>query len=173
MKKLCLYAGICLFVSPLLYSSCNEDEDVLPPVTMEGRNTLGCLVNGELWLPDYQFGGISFTAQMPSKNWIRISADNSNSGIDLNLSDTIEIVTNKIYVLKNDTTYSGQYSVRRDGVRCDYRYFHLLSGTTTLLRLDPKARIISGTFEFTTYNVDCGYTIKVTDGRFDSGELTY
>lgn len=50
MKNLSLLcACFCLFLCPLFYGSCDEDKNELPPITMEGKNTFGCLANGKLW----------------------------------------------------------------------------------------------------------------------------
>ena len=45
-----LLFAVALF--PFHFSSCIEEgAEVLPEATMEGKNTFGCLVNGEVWLP--------------------------------------------------------------------------------------------------------------------------
>ena len=44
-----LCARFSIILCALFYSACNEDEDELPPVTMEGKNTFGCLVNGKVF----------------------------------------------------------------------------------------------------------------------------
>ena len=175
MKNLSLLCvGLCIFLCPLFYSSCNEDEDELPPITMEGKNTFGCLVNGKIWLPSGRLGQSGLTAQMPSSNWIWIGADNNanNTGITLNLSDSQPIQA-KTYILKNDTSFYSEYNMRIGTIICFYKYNHVLSGQVTLTKLDATRGIVSGTFEFTTYNPDCGDTIKVTNGRFDIGELIH
>lgn len=50
---------LILLIFPVLLYNCGPDNllkptpepDVLPPITTEGLNTAGCLVNGEVWLP--------------------------------------------------------------------------------------------------------------------------
>ena len=50
---------LTLLLFPILFTNCGPDSiikptpepDVLPPVTTQGLNTAGCLVNGEVWLP--------------------------------------------------------------------------------------------------------------------------
>ena len=63
-----LCAGFCIILCPLFYSACNEDEDELPPITMEGRNTFGCLVNGELFLPNGPLGQSGLHAEISNYN---------------------------------------------------------------------------------------------------------
>jgi len=45
---------LLLSVLTLCATSCTEKdyEEKLPPETQEGRYTFGCLVNGEIWLPE-------------------------------------------------------------------------------------------------------------------------
>lgn len=175
MKNLSLLsAAFSIILCPLLYSACNEDDNDLPPITMEGKNTFGCLVNGNIWTPSGRLGQPGLIAQMPSSNWVWIGADNNdnNTGISLNLSDSGSIQA-KTYILKNDTSFYSEYNTRIGSIICFYKYNHVLSGQITLTKLDVTRRIISGTFEFTSYNPDCDDTIKVTNGRFDVGELTY
>ncbi len=47
----------------LLLASCEKDpyrhgEPDLPPITMEGKNTLGFLLNGKVWVPYQKIPGI-------------------------------------------------------------------------------------------------------------------
>jgi len=171
MKKVSLLCtGFLLFLCPLFYGSCDEDENELPPITMEGKNTFGCLVNGKVWLPKGRAGSSGFFADMTINNFLSILADNDNSGVRLILSDKIGIQANKIYTFKNDTTFNAEYYKSAENITCFYKYTHLIYGKIQLSKLE--AEFISGTFEFTTYNPDCGDTIKVTQGRFDIGEIT-
>jgi len=43
-----------IILSTILAVSCQQEEIAppeLPPITQEGANTFGCLINGEVWLP--------------------------------------------------------------------------------------------------------------------------
>jgi hypothetical protein len=48
----------------LVFISCNKDPYsdtdnlVLPPITMEGKNTFGCEINGKVWVPFVQNPGL-------------------------------------------------------------------------------------------------------------------
>jgi len=53
MKKIILL--LCILPT-LIATSCDNDDDsnrndTLPPVTQSGANTVGCLVNGQVFLP--------------------------------------------------------------------------------------------------------------------------
>jgi hypothetical protein len=51
---------IFLFMSLIVAGSCEKDEEPqLPPITQTGAGTFGCLVNGDIWLPE---STISFPA---------------------------------------------------------------------------------------------------------------
>ena len=46
--------SILLLASILQFSGCGllpTPKEELPPITQEGKNTFGCLVNGKVWLP--------------------------------------------------------------------------------------------------------------------------
>src|SRR6266511_2638533 len=53
----------------LLTTSCWQPQppkpqpEVLPPLTFEGKNTFGCLVNGKVWLPHTSGAQIAFDPQ--------------------------------------------------------------------------------------------------------------
>jgi hypothetical protein len=145
----------------------------LPPATMEGKNSFGCLVNGKVFINERTnlFGGNGVHSEMPNKNWLLVYASNENTGITLSLYDTTGIEVNKTYMLSNDTTYFGKFDTRVGNISCEYNYSHILSGKMLLTKIDVQKNIISGTFEFVSYNPNCIDTVKITEGRFDIGEL--
>jgi hypothetical protein len=170
MKKYFSLSMTIIFAGVLLTSSCDlfdfSRKPKLPPITSEGKNTFGCMVDGKLWLPESRLGLTGFHAEADA-NFLAIYADGeSNTGITIGLIDSSGIKVNKEYAL---TVFLNQYFVESsfisNGDWCDYRRYHTTSGRVTLSRKDRKA--ISGTFEFTVFNPDCGDTVKITDGRFD------
>ena len=174
MKNLSFsFVGICLLLCPLFYSGCDEDEDKLPPITMEGRNTFGCLVNGELWLPKGRFGQAGAHAELNISNdtvGIIIYADDNDrpSSIALSIYDKPTLKIEKSYDLSN-SAYYGKYSEYVD----DQAYFYekVIIGNLQLIKFDIQNRIIAGTFEFKVYNSVCKDTITITEGRFDIGDI--
>lgn len=155
-------------------SSCNLFESVskkeeLPPITQEGKNTFGCLVNGKVWLPkgydgtaninlsyDPNFAGGSFNLSA-----YRIDSDRKQ---DILIgSDSLKVVGNFNFNSK-DSPLALFFDT---GTKCSYNEPNdYLQGKLQIRRLDVTNRIIAGTFHFTAYKQNCD-SIKVTQGRFD------
>ncbi len=55
MAKMKYLQWLTLILMAIIFVSCEEEEPdpepALPPITQHGANTLGCYVNGKLWLP--------------------------------------------------------------------------------------------------------------------------
>lgn len=165
------------FLSLLLFQ-CKKDNpepiEQLPPVTQEGKNTSGCLLNGKAWTPK---GNVDLTSNYPvdydpnyAKGTINISTyryPNPGNGEFQRLtlfSDSL--TTPGVYPL---TIPNHQEALFRDTkANCHYAQGgpQFRSGILTITKLDLKQGIISGTFEFTLAKPGCD-TIKATNGRFD------
>ena len=178
MTKLIKTIALTLTVSLLLLlTQCqwfdSDDDnpvDKLPPATQTGAYTFACLIDGQPWIvkgfnsgtnAQYQFGGLDLGGSM------------KNEGVLKNLRFTfttrISIETNQTYYLpRTDTTVLARYT---ESSICRYDNGHVTNGQIKLTRFDTSARIVSGTFELTVFNPDCGDTVKITDGRFDIPEL--
>ncbi|GAA0188652.1 hypothetical protein GCM10009122_47650 [Fulvivirga kasyanovii] len=161
--------SLALFIG---FSACQEDDE-LPPITSEGKNTFGCLVNGELWLPKGALGQGGTFAQM--KIWndtvgATLYADNVNttSGITISFFDVPHLRIDKSYDL-TDSTYFIQYSRLKDGKACFYE--NVVKGNLKLSEYNIDQKILSGTFEFKAYSDVCNDTVTITEGRFDIGEI--
>ncbi len=159
-----------------LACSCGKDDDnaepqgeQLPPITTEGANTFGCLVNGEVWLPaggDSPFVGL-FELDVDyneMNNNIRIQAKRE---VDENINQTIALLalnadTLGIYTIKSGIRF---YDLIK---RRDYYIDTLTTRQIEILRLDTENDIVSGTFEFTAIDPDSQDTVRVTEGRFDA-----
>ena len=142
----------------------------LPPLTMEGKNTFGCLVNGEVWnayveqdvfgaqkinaqyeiLPDWEAFGISATKNIESENIYQV------------------FILDIFYPKVGENSIVFDTRVFTDFGNCgDYHLDTLSTHTMTITKLDNIDFIVSGTFEFTVVNHDCPDTLRITDGRFD------
>jgi len=161
----------------------------LPPITTEGKNTFGCLVEGELLVP--------YPRKLIKDNFVKSFGINEDLEGFLEVGATMEGETgyesrsvginllNRVfdegeYVLYTDsTTYnSSGYPNSINNVRVritdksgnstfnSWRVPNPDCGRLNVLRLDTLSRIIAGTFYFDAINKE-GDTIKVTDGRFD------
>ena len=174
MKKLMiLLFAVALF--PFNFSSCiDEGAEVLPEATMEGKNTFGCLVNGEVWLPKgyngtpnlnlsydpgYDNGTVDlrsyriYSSESGDSEYVILYINNISDVGTFHFSDTAhtEVV---FYGRKNSCEYRSRSSTTFN------------TGNITITRFDLKNQIISGTFEFSLAKPGCD-TIKVTQGRFD------
>ncbi|WP_452219187.1 DUF6252 family protein [Lacinutrix undariae] len=178
MKKIIVL--LCMFLT-LIGTNCDNNDDnnsgdTLPPETQVGANTVGCLVNGQVFLPkaeginpavvvNYEFingeffFGLSFADQRGSG--VK-SVDFGTLRIDLEVGQT--------YVLdKNDedngdfTGGGGSYFLNSSNI------FYTNSqntGQLTITRLDLSNSIISGTFWFDAINTE-GEIVEIREGRFD------
>ena len=173
MKPFILYLFSLVAAGFLMLSGGCQDDDlgVLPPATQEGKNTFGCLVNGEVWVP----------AGKPRDRKLDLSYDPGFRGGAFNVSayKTTNDVDQFMVIGGNGINEIGIYNFVPNGQTgdpgaiftdqdlCSYLgYEFIQDGWFKINRLDLEAQIISGTFEFTLAKPDCD-TIRVTEGRFD------
>lgn len=174
MKNLSLpCVGICIFLCPLFYGSCNEDEDELPPITMEGKNTFGCFVNGKLFITKAPIGQSGLHAEIstyPDTVGVIIYASNSsvNKVLVISIYDSPTLQTGKSYDLTNPN-FQVQYTDYANTNSCTYE--SVQNGFITLSKFDLSKSIVSGTFQFDIFGSNCKDSISITQGRFDTSEL--
>ncbi len=165
--------AILLFLTA---ANCKKDDDTnpidqLPPITMEGKGTFACLINGEVWKwkgrnPWNGFPNLD-TSYGPI-NILRIQAIREN-----NIANEIKIQTMTIGTTIDSL---GKYNIRYNSkVYVDYVLSNndcisfqldtLRNNFLNITKLDTDTKIVSGTFEFTAIN-DCD-TLRITKGRFD------
>ncbi|MEJ7780591.1 MAG: DUF6252 family protein [Daejeonella sp.] len=150
----------------LVITSCKKDDGLTKP-TQIGANTFSCKINGKTFVtkstlfgPDPIFVGY-YTGANP-----RFIIEGSNNSSQPYISIRMEvdgIITKGTYMLENSPTFGS----------LEYRYPNDLYKTTsgqkgevTFTRVDPSAKIYSGTFSFSAVN-SAGGIINVTNGRFD------
>ncbi len=141
----------------------------LPPVTQEGKNTFGCLVNGKAWYTnstidaggDYQLGSL----------YLYGIQDTPSQGISLNLREESSdpLISTGTYSLLPSALYSPYVSFRYSS-NCIYGGTDypnsVIFGALTITKFDKVKYIISGLFEFTITHPECD-TLEITNGRFD------
>jgi hypothetical protein len=178
MKKYYFILALIL----LSLTACKKDKHIngpgtppqqqLPPITTEGKNTFGCLVNGEVWLPEvkpfqmfvypltsgYEFELFHVAANKLVKNSQDEFIFADVIVLNANLNSTGSIILNNL-----NNSYA-RYSNILTG--CSYEVDSIQTGTLNILKYDTINFIISGTFEFTVGTGGCD-TIKITEGRFD------
>ena len=171
---------LMLFVLGVIMTSCSKDEassqEELPELTSEGKNTFGCLVNGEKWVAYRSYkvgGGVSLDGYYDSQTKYfqlvasrRVEDENRFESIKLLLDSlTSEGVYNmRVNHLstKGLTDYLGNYNCSR------YYYDTTLVHQVSIETFLPEQGIISGTFEMDLVNPSCpGDTVKIREGRFD------
>jgi hypothetical protein len=134
----------------------------LPPITQEGKNTFGCLVNGMAFAVTNSYDQFA----MYQKGILQFGSDFEKEEINQNLIIWLE--TNfkiETYWLNSDVSNIAYYI---DGISgCTYQSFSPFSGFLKLNYVDSTNLIISGQFEFEAVSTDCLDTIRITEGRFD------
>jgi hypothetical protein len=147
-------------------------KEELPPITQEGKNTFGCLVNGKVWLPkgnnetsnlDLSYDPLFNKGTFDLRTYRYPDDSNWNQYFNL-FSDSISSVGN--YPLLKKSNQALYYS---DSKGCNFSTTDksvTWEGQLIISKFDLSRQIIAGTFEFKIYKPDCD-TIKVTQGRFD------
>jgi hypothetical protein len=157
-------------ISCKLDSNPCEAKTVLPDPTNIGANTMGCLINGDVWvaqvcpgsvltdvhadwgLPD---GGLTLSGRkhMPPENESLLLTMSVDS-----------IFGTGVYDLAS--SYFGNH-INLCQYYADSTW---TNGTMTITEFDRTNYIIAGTFECVLYSNDCDDTLIITDGRFDVRE---
>ena len=168
---------VLLALFTLFFHSCKEDispdpEPQLPPITSEGLNTFGCLVDGEVfvYVVDYSRGPESFLRHSLLRDSIlKISSpmDAGNKGIYIETLQhkgemDIPLFHPNAYEQGKITKYV-DYQKKLGGMR--YFVDKIKNGRLMLIRDDTQ--VIAGTFEFDAIGEDSGDTMHITKGRFD------
>ena len=150
----------------LLAAGCKKDgpEAGLPAATQDGKNTFGCLVDGQLFVPK-PGQAISITKREPLEASIYhtdlLVSGMGNGYVEFALRNAFKL---GVYNLSETNTNSyGTYSI--SGIRYYTNASH--QGTVTLTRIDTVAKVAAGTFQFTALDYQSGKTVTVTNGRFD------
>jgi hypothetical protein len=170
MKNLIVLIVSC---SLLFIQSCKDKdlsvEPSLPQFTRDGKNTMGCYVNGEMFIADYYHTGwgtgYSIEATLSPENELSIYSldlDMNKSEIELNVIYKDSLGTYKLEdpIIGNTTSFvdfsffgGKQFWVDKNN-----------PGKLTITRITDE--FVSGTFKFTGVSQE-GDTVRITDGRFD------
>lgn len=175
----------------LLAAGCKKDdpEAGLPPATQEGKNTGGCLVNGDRFVATGWggsilsnptpplFGGFSFD----SVYYIRLAGQYKGENTFITLFITLFLKNDSpgTYLLNKDTPFYPQatpshvlshatFGVSGGSSAEVYVTNARHTGQVVLTRADLRNGIGAGTFEFTAASTfDPTKTVTITSGRFD------
>ena len=172
----------CMLTGVQCKKSTLPSKTELPPITQTGAGTFGCLVNGELWLPN----GIDIQGGKPR---IQLYVDPSfqegvfyvtghqfkdlKSAITIGSAKCKSVGTYSLVTNPNNYNAVDYYKKVNGGFQCELQSNGTPDtyqrGSIIVTRYDLVAGIFSGTFEFTLYSPTsyCGDTLRVTNGRFD------
>ena len=179
MKKL----NYILFCLPLFFlaASCNDDDDLQPlpgespletlnrlvPITQTGAGTFGCLVNGEVWIPEVDGSSdVAADAIFSSSELLEISC--TKEPLTDNRYNILTIGSRIEVGLKTPMTIGRFFDDNQSGncvvIEINISELHYIR----IDFLDQDSQIISGHFECTMQEPDCPNTkIEITHGRFD------
>lgn len=175
-----------LFIAFLLVTGmkCKKDEtgiEALPPATQEGKNTFGCLVNGEAFTPKgSNLGGPVLSSYYQYLNsptaqgyFFNVSADMEGDNISKSISigaNNVIIKQGSKYQLKNypnvDEVYARLIIISNSGTINQYETINIYKGELLISKFDETKQIVSGTFWFDAVNKN-GEKVEVREGRFD------
>jgi hypothetical protein len=170
-----------LLLLTTLTLSCSKDDDTptnpvdqLPPATQTGTNRVGCLVNGEIFLPkgSNPLGPPLVTCfyQYVNNTWYFSLGYSNNQQTNLRginiASRGIELQQGQTYnlVLQSDSScFATYYNFSETS---DYVTNNTITGQLKITKLDQVNNIISGTFWFDAVNSN-GVKVEIREGRFD------
>jgi len=147
-----------------------KEEDKLPPLTTEGKQTFGCLMNGKAWPDSYLTNFSSSGYANGNFELYLLTLDPATVGIKEQI--TIEI-SGKIFGPGHYIIPFGSNLMKANFV-VDYHKTVYQSTITPdsyavldLTKLDTINHVMAGTFEFTLFNEFNWQALNVTKGRFD------
>ncbi len=166
--------AILLFLTA---AACNKEDDTspadqLPPITMKGKGTFACLINGEVWKWKGRNPWNGFP-NLDTSYWDPLNIFLIKAAKEINVAGEIKIQS---MTLSSNPDTIGIYTLQfNQGIFVDYSQINvdckayeldtLQTHKLEILKLDKVNRIVSGTFEFTAIN-ECD-TLRITEGRFD------
>ncbi len=153
-----------------------EDYTKLPPETQEGKNTFGCMIYNQVWVPRVPLGSVTVVAKSARVFEKTLEGNGSMScrliSKDPYIDDLLSITFGPTFfsVGKNCDPHpriGAQYW--RYGTLYQSSYFNNPNNCVTITYIDTVKNIISGTFAFELYrdSINKNDKMVITDGRFD------
>ncbi len=152
--------------------------DDLPPITQEGKNTFGCLINGKLFLPGKKVGGL---ANILSCNYGHDPVFNYSFHLSA-YNDRTQPYRSVYFNSKNKPLSVGEHDLGSTDIDSEisvqyvewpygkdaktYKIDPAEKGKLKITKLDLANRIITGIFSFNATN-QFGEKVEVREGRFD------
>ncbi|WP_207491681.1 hypothetical protein [Aridibaculum aurantiacum] len=185
MKNTLFLLPIFLFINISCKKECTDPLCQLPPATQTGANTMGCLVNGQPWLPDTRDNG-----GIPRLKPIYVSFWNTNtefffqfylqktpisqsivfyiknfSGIGVYRMDSL---TRLIGPPGSSGVLNNHFNFSENKLGLEYATGEKFHGVLKIQYYDATSKIIAGSFNFKAGNIqNPSDSVVVTHGRFD------
>jgi len=190
-------ASFLLLISIVIAGSCFECKkknvtisqvSLLPPLTTTGRNTFGCLFNGQAMIPKRPFGDIvpyltaiyqnHYSSDLVHGNTFAIDGDDKTDvchfktvGFSLD-SIHLELATYKLNTARIAKGQSGSIQLLNacgGNGAIEYATTSIVTGEVTIVFLDEINQVASGTFWFDAIPSigNLTDTIHIREGRFD------
>jgi hypothetical protein len=167
---------ICLTSCNNVDDNAQNSIDQLPPATQTGANAVGCLVNGEVFLPrqeginpavvvNYEFfeGDFFFSLSFDDQKGVGLK------GVTIGTL-RVSLQTGQTYILNknniDDGDFTGGGGLYTINTQINYYTNSTTTGELTITRIDLSNSIISGTFWFDAINAE-GDIVEIREGRFD------
>jgi hypothetical protein len=153
----------------------------LPLATQEGKNIIGCYIDGQHWTPvssDWKSGS-GATRYLVNERTLLIGGGNDEKSqyILMTLANyTGQTGTYRLDSLCNDLprvcANTASFGKQKAFSFSDYYWTdYQFQGTITITK--HTADFVSGTFDFTARQRTTGKVVHITDGRFDRPYITY
>ncbi len=149
--------------------------DTLPPATMVGANTFGCLIDGKVFVPKKKLFAMSVILQcnyeyINSEYYFMLAARNQieNYNVAINI-DKLQITGDTVLSFSLPITgpMYGRCGATQNNFTVPYSTTNDLPGQLTFSKFDLVHQIASGTFWFDAIDSATGKIVEVRDGRFD------
>jgi hypothetical protein len=170
---------VFVFIASLVLCQCQlfkkEVKPELPLETQEGKRTMGCKVDGEIWLPEYSKRGLfapdSYDVTYSGGFYgVTLLADRKNETyISFRVYNVPVVGSYDLYkfISQDPSGYKLITRALYTDNTGDFYTDSLHTGKVTITKLDRQKAVISGTFYFDAYNKKTGKVVKITEGRFD------
>ncbi|MBI1306602.1 MAG: hypothetical protein GC181_08315 [Bacteroidetes bacterium] len=176
MKNLVNY--FLLLLAVVGFQNCKDEGPVvdtgpsLPPITTEGKNTFGCLVNGELFIGtrgcESSFFPISNSYSHYKDSVFDLLADDCSKRWQIELGTIYYGIKTQLPLYNPNADDYGDITQFVDNKYLGGKTYWIFSDSSSELKiLRDDDSIISGTFKFDAVNYETNDTIHITHGRFD------
>lgn len=175
-----LLTGLVLTAGCSLINFEKTPEEQLPDITREGKNTFGCLVNGEAYVkcaddssPIWGNGSPLHYEVILDTNVVVVLY--TEDRCDENDSDHLEslhlqiLINQQNQVINKRASYTDYSSEKFCYGDEDFRY-HDSTSAVNFVKINyfhSDEGIVAGEFEFDLYTPGCTDTIQIRKGRFD------